>query len=147
MLEKEKTIGFKARQLSNAVKRNGEQQDRQFENRNITMLQRWIIGHLAHNQDRDIFQKELEQVFAIGKSTLTETLHVMEKNGLVVRMPCEEDARCKKIVLTEVAKSIHEEVELGITAFEEKLRKNITDEELEQFFSIVNRMLENARSE
>lgn len=147
MLEREKTIGFKVRQLSNAIKRNGEQQNQQFESRNVSMMQRWIIGHLAHNSHRDIFQKDLEQELKIGKSTLTEILHVMEKNGLVMRMPCEQDARCKKLVLTAQAEAIHEEIEQGIVEFEKRLRNNITDEELQMFFDMVNRMLENVQSE
>lgn len=146
MLNREKTIGFKIRQLSNAVKRNGEQQNQQFENRNVSMMQRWIIGHLAHNNDRDIFQKDLEAELMIGKSTLTEILHVMEKNDLVIRKPCEVDARCKKLVLTAKAESIHVEIEQGIEEFEKKLRKNITDDELEQFFSVIDHMLENVQS-
>lgn len=145
MLEREKTIGFKVRQLSNALKRNCEQQNQQFESRNISMMQRWIIGYLAHNTDRDIFQKDLELELKIGKSTLTETLHVMEKNGLVMRMACKQDARCKKLVLTAEAEAIHEEIEQGIEEFEKKLRNKITDEELEQFFNIVNRMLDNVQ--
>lgn len=145
MHEKEKTIGFKIRQLSNAIKRHREEDCQLFESRNISMMQRWILGHLAHNRERDIFQKDLEQELQIGKSTLTEILHVMEKNDLVKRMPCEADARCKKLVLTDTAESIHEEIEQGIEEFEKKLRSNITDEELEQFFNIINRMLENVQ--
>lgn len=145
MLEREKTIGFKVRQLSNACKRNCELQNQQYENQNISIMQRWIIGYLAHNQDRDIFQKDLEQELKIGKSTLTEILHVMEKNDLVVRMSCEKDARCKKLVLTAKAESIHEEIEQGIEVFEKKLRNKITDEEMEHFFDIVNRMLDNVQ--
>lgn len=147
MLEREKTIGFKVRQLSNVLKRNAEVNYSKFEKSSVSMMQRWIIGYLAHNRERDIFQKDLEQELKIGKSTLTEILHVMEKNELVVRMPSEKDARCKKLVLTAKAESIHEEIEQGIEVFEKKLRNNITNEELEQFFDIVNRMLENAQSE
>lgn len=147
MLEREKTIGFKVRQLSNALKRNCEQNNQRYETQNISMMQRWIIGFLAHNTHRDIFQKDLEQELKIGKSTLTEILHVMEKNGLVMRQSCQQDARCKKLVLTAKAESIHEEIEQDIMEFEGKLRNNITDEELEQFFDIVDRMLENAEKE
>ncbi len=147
MLEREKTIGFKARQLSNAIKRNGELQNQQFESRNISMMQRWIIGHLARNEDRDIYQKDLEQELKIGKSTLTEILHVMEKNNLVVRVASKKDGRCKKLVLTKAAEAIHEEIEQGIVEFERRLRNNITDEELQTFFNLVNRMLENVKSE
>ena len=145
MLEREKTVGFKVRQLSNVLKRNAEQNHSRLESRNISMMQRWIIGYLAHNKEQDIFQKDMEHELNIGKSTLTEILHVMEKNDLVTRMPCESDARCKKLVLTAKAESVHEEIEHGIEEFEKKLRKDITDEELEQFFSIINRMLENVQ--
>lgn len=146
MLEREKTIGFKVRQLFNTIHRHGDQNSELFERQNISMLQRWIIGFLAHNRGKDIFQKDLEQRLKIGKSTLTETLHVMEKNGLVVRKACERDARCKTLVMTQKAESIHEEIELDIEEFEKKLRANITDEEMRVFFSVADRMLENAQN-
>ena len=85
MIDREKTIGFKIRQLSNVLKRHGDKRHEQFESQNISMMQSWIIRFLAHNRDKDIFQKNLEQELNIGKSTLTEILHVMEKNDLVVR--------------------------------------------------------------
>lgn len=147
MIDREKTIGFKIRQLSNVLKRHGDKRHQQFESQNISMMQSWIIRFLAHNRDKDIFQKNLEQELNIGKSTLTEILHVMEKNDLVVRQPCREDNRYKRLVLTERGESIHKEVENDIETFEAKLRTGISDEEMEQFFRLINLMLENAQRE
>ena len=139
----EKRIGFEVRQLSNAIKCHGEQHGKRYECQNISMLQQWIIGYLA-DQKEDIYQKDLEKEFHIGKSTLTEILHVMEKNDLVRRCPSKRDARCKKLVLTKRAQEIHEEVQQDIVQYERQLREGISDEELEQFFDIMNRILHNA---
>lgn len=147
MLDREKTIGFMVRELSNALKRHGDQNCQRFKSQNISMVQSWIIRSLSHNQDRDIFQKDLERELNIGKSTLTEILNVMEKNDLVIRQPCKEDNRCKKLILTKKAEAIHQEVENDIVEFEARLRIGISDEEMEQFFDLINRMLKNVQSE
>lgn len=147
MIDREKTIGFKVRQLSNVLKRHGDQRHQQFESQNISMMQSWVIRFLAHNKGKDVFQKNLEQELNIGKSTLTEILHVMEKNDLVIRQPCKEDNRCKKLVLTARGEAIHKEVENDIEAFEAKLRIGISDDEMKEFFRLVNLMLENAEKE
>lgn len=141
-----KRIGFEVRQLSNAIKSHVEQHSRQFECQNISMIQRWIIGYLAR-QEEDVYQKDLEKEFHIGKSTLTETLHVMEKNDLVVRYPSTKDSRCKKLMLTERGQGIHEEVERDIEQYERQLREGIGQEELEAFFCTIHKILKNAAKE
>lgn len=145
MDEREKRIGFKVRELSNAIKSHGERHGRQFDRQNISTLQRWIIGYLADHEDVDVYQKVLEKQFHIGKSTLTEILHVMEKNDLVVRCPSRKDARCKKLKLTRRAWDIHEEVQRDIEQFERQLRQGISEEELQEFFEVINKMIENAK--
>ena len=144
MEEIDRRIGFQVRQLMKAIKKHGEQHGRQFDSQNISMLQRWIICYLANHED-DVYQKDLERQFHIGKSTLTEILHVMEKNGLVVRCPSQKDGRCKRLVLTKRARDIHEEVERDIEQFEKQLREGISEEELDTFFRIVDLMTENAK--
>ena len=58
----------------------------------------WIIGYLAHNQERPVYQKDLEKAFNVTRSTASKVLTLMEKKGFIERRAVKEDARLKEIV-------------------------------------------------
>lgn len=142
--DREERIGFKVRQLSNMIKSHGEQHGLRYDCQNISMMQRWIIGYLSEHEYEDVYQKNLEEHMHIGKSTLTEILHLMEKNGLVIRQTSEKDGRYKKLILTRRAQDIHEEVLHDVAQYEQQLRKGISPEDLQMFFRVLNQIIENA---
>ena len=45
----------------------------------VTMMHGWIIRYLYENREQDIFQKDIEQRFAVGRSTVTNLLQLMER--------------------------------------------------------------------
>ncbi len=143
MNDLEKAIGFHVRELSNAIKNHRKRDEEGTEIGQITMMQRWIIGYLTHNQEHDVFQRELEQNLNISKSTLTEVLNIMEKNDLVQRVASKQDARCKKIVLTEKSICVNSIICKKIKETEDKLRKDISEEELEVFLRAIKKMIAN----
>ena len=67
----------------------------------MTMMHGWIIRYLYENREQDIFQKDIEQRFAVGRSTVTNLIQLMEKKGFVKRESVKQDARLKKVILTE----------------------------------------------
>lgn len=143
MDNKENAVGFYVRELSNAMKKYKETDECNSEIRNITMMQRWIIWYLTENANHDVYQRELENALNIGKSTLTEVLNLMEKNSLVTRVASQKDARCKKIVLTEKSIQINCEISHRIKAAEEKMKKDIPQEELDMFLKNIKKMIAN----
>jgi DNA-binding MarR family transcriptional regulator len=74
---------------------------------------------------------------------VTATLNRMEKNGLIVRESVPEDARLKRIVLTEKAISLHNDVEKECQFFESVLTAGISMEDLEQFQKTLQVMCKN----
>lgn len=70
-------------------------------------------------------------------------IQLMEKNGLVVREAVESDARLKKIVLTEKAIELKQNVENTLERFEAALTRGISEEEKDQFFRIMHKIKEN----
>lgn len=48
----------------------------------VTMMHGWIIRYLYENREQDIFQKDIEQRFAVGRSTVTNLIQLMEKKGI-----------------------------------------------------------------
>ena len=61
----------------------------------------WIMRYLYENRKKDIFQKDIEKFFSIGRSTVTNIIQILEKKGYVRRESVEYDARLKKVILTE----------------------------------------------
>ena len=127
----ERHVGGEIRVLSNLIKRcmdDGMPPE-------TTGMQGWIIGFLHRNEDRDMFQRDVEAEFNIRRSTATGILQLMEKNGFLLREPVAYDARLKKLVLTPKALAVHEGVISRIRATEARITKDVTPEELEQFFA------------
>lgn len=132
-----RSIGFEIKTLSNLIMRNIDAKLSKITNRDYTKMQGWIIGYLHDNGiDHDIFQKDIEKEFKIRRSTATGMLQLMEKNGYIERISVKHDARLKKIVLTQKAFDLNEEIHSNIREFEEELSKCLTKEEKDMFFLI-----------
>ena len=99
--------------------------------------------HFLLAQNRDIFQKDIEEEYSLRPSTATELLKQMEKNGLIVREPVSYDNRLKKIVLTEKALLYRQQVVKDLTDLEKALVKGIPQKDLEVFFDVMGKMMDN----
>lgn len=109
----------------------------------LTGMHGWLIHFLYIRQDTPIYQRDIEKTFSIRRSTVTATLNRMEENGLIVRESVPEDARLKRIVLTEKAISLHQSVEQEQMRLEQILTDGISPEELAQFQKTLNIMCQN----
>ena len=103
----------------------------------------WIIGYLTMNEGKDVFQKDLEKQFSIRRSTASKTLQLMEDKGLIRREPVFYDARLKKIILTDKALEIHKMIVEDIQNANTIASKGISQEELNSFFSVADKMIKN----
>ncbi|MDD5923673.1 MAG: MarR family transcriptional regulator [Clostridia bacterium] len=109
----------------------------------ITGSQCKILSYLAKSGDKDVFQRDIEKDFSIRRSTATQILQSMEKNGLIVRMSSQSDARLKKLMLTEKAQKIREDMEKIISETEMQAQKGLTAEEKECFFNVISKIKDN----
>ena len=137
-------IGYRIKTLSNLMKKNmdkhlGPQHDR------ATMMQTWIIGfvQLRDSKGEDTFQKDIEEEFSINRSTTSEMLSLMNKRGLIERVPVDYDGRLKKIVLTQKSLEIHEWINQTMMNVHEKLTDGLSPQEIELFMSIADKMIHN----
>lgn len=99
--------------------------------------------HFLLSQTEDIFQKDIEEEYSIRPSTATELLKQMEKNGLIIREPAAYDNRLKKIVVTDKALRYQKQVVEELTALEETLVNGIPETELQTFFRVIEKMMDN----
>lgn len=109
----------------------------------ITLMHGWIMRYLYENREHDIFQKDIEKTFSIGRSTVTNIIQLLEKMGYVRREFVEHDARLKKVILTEKGVKNHESIEALIMKLDGMLEENIGEDELEMFFKVTDKIKKN----
>lgn len=108
-------------------------------------LQAKVTKYLIENKEGEVYQKDLEEVFEVSKATISGVLLTMEKNKIIKRIPSENDARQKKIVLTKKSKEIYKEVKETFKKLNEELIKNISEEELQNFIKTMEKMRNNIK--
>lgn len=137
-------VGIAIRKLANLFNRRLLEHKENIEEPNcVTGLQGWIVGYLLTNQDRDVFQKDIEAEFSINRSSATALLQRMEQNGLIVREAMPDDARWKKIILTPDAVELRERLETIKRKMESRTTRHLSEAELATFFHIVEKMMKN----
>ena len=139
-------IGMECRCLSNLVRRKMGETDAIKVSQQLTGMHGYVIGYLYNNQDKQVYQKDLEKRFEMRRSTATQMISLMEKNGLVLRQPVAHDARLKRLLLTDRAIQIHKQVEKEIEKVESLLKEGITQEELQTFFAVMDKVKSNLTS-
>ena len=139
MKRREEKIGFEIRRLDHMLGRNMQAHVRAAGIDEVTLMHGWIIRYLYTNQDKDVFQKDIEQYFSIGRSTVTNIIQLMERKGYIARESVEHDARLKKVVLTEKGIRNQEMVE----SLDTRLVDGITEEELSVFYSVIEKLKRN----
>lgn len=92
------------------------------------------------SKKRDIFQKDLEQVFHIRGSSVTSVLNLMEENDLIERVSVKKDGRLKKIVLKEKGYELYNIVEKVIKELEEEILTPLTDSERKELLSLLDKV-------
>ena len=67
----------------------------------------------------------------------------MEKNGLIKREMVGNDARLRKIVLTEKALELRKKLDKSIKNIEKKMQEGLTKEEVEKYIELTEKMSKN----
>lgn len=142
-MEQKNDIGFAVRRLSNAIKRDIEKSKTDLNIEETKGVGGWAIKFLYENRSKDIFQRDFEEKFSIRPSTASKMLKTMEQKGLIERVSVDNDARLKKIVLTEKAVELHKKIVKDIKLREERLRKGLSEEEQKLFFAVTEKLIAN----
>ncbi|MBR2893432.1 MAG: winged helix-turn-helix transcriptional regulator [Clostridia bacterium] len=140
---KERRLGFELHRASRMVKRYMDGDATRLYVEKMTGTHGWAVGYFYDNRHRDVFQKDFEQEFDIRRSTASNILSLMEKNGLINRESVPYDARLKKITLTDKALEVQSVVNKSFDRLEGTMKKNISDEELRVFFSVLDKVCNN----
>lgn len=106
----------------------------------VTVSQAYVIDFMINTDKEDIFQKDLEKQFDLKRAAISLMLNNMEKNDLIKRVPVSEDARLKKLVLTEKSIALADTITTAIDEIENTLLEDLTQEEIDNFYTVLNKM-------
>ena len=96
----------------------------------LSPVQVKIINYLLEHRKERVYQRDLENVLNIRRSTISGILQTMEKNNIIRRVEVAEDARIKQIILTEVALKKDKEMKKRFQEIEKIIRKKISKKDL-----------------
>ena len=136
-------IGVAVRVLSNQIGREFDYQISKLL-ADITGLQGRVIRFVMDTSG-DVFQKDIEKELVIRRSTATAMLQLMEKKGLLTREAVSEDARLKKIVLTDRSLGICNQIKNVLEYVENQLTSGLTEDEINTFFFVMKRISNNMK--
>lgn len=137
----EKYIGKDIIVLSNRIKRKMRVAAESF---GITDTQGRVLRYIwEESKKREVFQKDIEDEFDIRRSSVTQIIQLLERDGLIVRESVQRDARLKKLVLTEKAIEIQKVMNGKVRELEAEMQKDISPEEKELFLKILCKIRKN----
>ncbi len=129
-------------QLANAQRRLIE---RLAKEKTYSGTQGKVIHYLFANKENTVYQKHIERDFGMRASTATELIHSLEKMEMVRRVPSKKDGRYKEILLTEKAITLRDDVSADMNELEQRMKKNLSDEELLLWVKVTCKMLDNLK--
>lgn len=111
-----------------------------------TPTQMHIIAYILKSPQKEVRQKDLEEILNLRRATVSGVLHTMETNGLIIRVTDEKDSRTKKIRLNDKAKDLFIKNKKNIEELEKIIIKDIPENDLDIFFEVIEKMKENIQN-
>ena len=108
----------------------------------LTAAQGHIMGYLAH-RDQPPCSRDIEEAFQLSHPTVSGLLNRLEKKGFIEFRPDPEDRRCKRIYILEKGHQCNALIHQTISDNEDRMVKDFTPEEREQFQSFLERAIAN----
>lgn len=148
----DKHIGPYVRHLSKSIRiAVDEALDKEFSCNNetrLTSVQAHVMGYITmqHENGTPVYQRDIEQVFHIQRSTATGILKLLEQRGAIRRVSEEKDARMKRILVTEQTLQVKKRVDETIHGVEQRLVRGLSEEEIATYIELTEKLRRNLES-
>ena len=110
----------------------------------ITGMQARVLHFILKEMEgKEVFQRDIEMEFNLRRPSATGILHLMEQNGLILRESVAHDARLKKLVPTEKAVCVSEQVDRQLAEIEKDLCQGLKRDDKILFRGLCLQMEEN----
>ena len=130
-------IGAEIRNLQNLIARSLDKFTGSIQEVSLSGSNFFILKYLSENRNRDVFQRDIEKVSSITKSTCSKVLSVMESKGLITRSSI-EDARFKKIEITPLGEELSKKIDERVYAHDKSLVEGLTEEQIQTFLFCID---------
>jgi DNA-binding MarR family transcriptional regulator len=97
----------------------------------ITGTNNWILQYLEDRDGEDVYQKDIEEKFSVTRSTVSKVLKGMEAKGLLFRENVSNDARLKRLKMTDEGRRISHLASIERDALESRMTEGLTEDELD----------------
>lgn len=132
--------------LNSLIQRELEQRCKLMAGDMISGVNGLIMGYILR-QGGNVYQRELEDEFALTRSTISKVVNLMERKGLIERAAAEHDARQRVIVLTDAAREMARGLQEEGRRISEKLLAGFDESETDAMAGFIDRMIQNMRRE
>ena len=128
------------RRVNNLISRRVNYYSRLNGVEDVTAMHGWILAYLYESRDREVFQRDVERAFSITRSTVTNILQLMEKKGYIRRMSVPQDARLKRLVLTDAGAQAHQQIMRSLRQTDQYITSLLTAEENAELLRLLNKL-------
>ena len=142
-MEERKRITFLLRVIHNLIKLSIHKTGPDVKKGPKTQLQGGILGYLYNHRDQPVYQKDLEKEVRISGATVSNTLQVMEREGLILRKAQDKDGRLKRIQMTPEAYQNHEKIERHMDWIGDRVLEGMSDAEVSELYRLLGILLKN----
>ena len=137
----EKDCGMWINILSHKIKKR---MNTNMQSLGLTVVQSRVMHYiLVKSADGPVFQRDVEAVFGLSRSTATGILQSMEKNDLILRESVASDARLKSLIPTQKAAYLDAQVGEYLRNTEQCLTRGLSNAQLALFLETVAHMSKN----
>ncbi|GMR70027.1 hypothetical protein NUITMVRA1_07030 [Aerococcus viridans] len=137
-------IGGMLRELTIAIHRNIGVELSEHELGDMKGPQSMALGYLIRASAQDeIYVKDLEKYMKIRKSTASELVSRLEKNGYVKTEKSQKDGRLKRLIVTEEGHEAHDRILQFLQEIDDRLVEGLSKEEVDTFVNLLDRLIQN----
>ena len=133
-------IPAQMRRVNNLISRRVNYYSRQNGVEDVTTMHGWILAYLYNSRDREVFQRDIERAFSITRSTVTNILQLMEKKGYIRRVSVPQDARLKRLILTDAGAEAHQQIMRSLRQTDQYISGLLTAEENAELLRLLNKL-------
>ncbi len=111
-------------------------------NVNVSGTEGMILSYVFRHDERIVSAKLLMQEFGVSKATMSQSLSTLYKKGLITYEEWNEDGRVKRILLTETATALENDIEKALLEVDTFLKGAFTEDELASLHTLLRKLRE-----
>lgn len=145
-MKDERVLAFCIKSLNNQIRRLLDRSAISGNDANLTGMQYAFLGFIGESgQKGNVFQRDIEAEFNIRRSTASSMVRQLEKSGYIRREGVPDDARLKRMLVTEKAVELDKIARRNVKALQERLTSGISEREMKQFYETLDKIQQNAQ--